>query len=72
MKIVLSPLTWESRKSPPPRSGGPFDEPGSTRMTPQELQSSISYRNLLLSPNFKSDALMGPYRMTANYVARPG
>jgi hypothetical protein len=39
---------------------------------PQELQSSISYRNLLPSSSFKSDVLMGPYRMTATYVARPG
>jgi hypothetical protein len=39
---------------------------------PQELQSSISYRNLLPSPAFKPDALTGPYRMTATYVARPG
>ena len=39
---------------------------------PQELQSSISYRNLLPSASFKPDALTGPYRMTATYVARPG
>ncbi len=39
---------------------------------PQVLQSSISYRNLLPSPQFESVALMGPYRMTATYVARPG
>jgi hypothetical protein len=39
---------------------------------PQELQSSISYRNLLPSPSFKLQALTGPYRMTATYVARPG
>jgi hypothetical protein len=39
---------------------------------PQELQSSISYRNLLPSPSFKPDALLGPYRMTATYVDRPG
>jgi len=38
---------------------------------PQELQSSISYRNLLPSPSFEPDALTGPYRMTATYVARP-
>ena len=39
---------------------------------PQELQSSISYRNLLPSPSFKPQALTGPYRMTATYVARHG
>jgi hypothetical protein len=39
---------------------------------PEELQSSISYRNLLPSPSFAPDVLTGPYRMTATYVARPG
>jgi hypothetical protein len=39
---------------------------------PRALQSSISYRNLLPSAAFKPDALMGPYRMTATYVARTG
>ncbi len=39
---------------------------------PQELQSSISYRNLLPSPSFKPDSLSGPYRMTVTYVGRPG
>lgn len=39
---------------------------------PEALQTSISYRNLLPSPTFAPDALRGPYRMTATYVARPG
>lgn len=39
---------------------------------PQALQTSVSYRNLLPSKDFTPDALMGPYRMTATYVARPG
>ena len=38
---------------------------------PEDLQSSLSYRNLLPSPAFEHDALMGPYRLTATWVARP-
>jgi hypothetical protein len=39
---------------------------------PEQLQSSVSQRNLLPSPSFKPIAFTGPYRMTATYVARPG
>ena len=37
---------------------------------PEPLQSSLAYRNLLPSANFKPIAFTGAYRMTATYVAR--
>jgi hypothetical protein len=37
---------------------------------PEPLQSSLAYRNLLPSADFKPLAFTGPYRMTATYVAR--
>jgi len=39
---------------------------------PEALQTALSYRNLLPSPSFAPQALTGPYRLTATYVARPG
>jgi hypothetical protein len=38
---------------------------------PSQLQRAVLYRNLLPSSAFAQQALRGPYKLTARYVARP-
>jgi hypothetical protein len=39
---------------------------------PEPIQTSLAYRNLLLSTRFASSAFRGRYALTGTYVARPG